>query len=145
MKRSELRQFIKDGVNAITPVLTFSEGLVTEFNADMNRILPTVHHLLESNDTELTQSAPSDSWSIRLLIANLDKMDSTADIYEDIVDHCDEVAQKLIYKYRNVIEGYKQVTMDGISRKKFVKKYTSCLTGIELTFTIHAPDKTNVC
>jgi hypothetical protein len=151
MKRSELRQFIKDGVNAITPVLTFSEGLVTEFNADMNRILPTVHLLFEGNDTNLWESragvalAPSDSWSIKLLIANLDKMDSTADIYEDIVDHCDEVAQKLIYKYRNIIEGYKLVTMDGISRKKFVKKYTSCLTGIELTFTIHAPDKTNVC
>jgi hypothetical protein len=145
MKRSEVRQFIKEGVNAITPVLTFSEGLVTEFNADMNRILPTVHLLFEGNDTELTQSAPSDSWSIRLLIANLDKMDSTADIYEDIVDHCDEVAQKLIYKYRNVIENYNLVTMDAINRKKFVKKYATVLTGIELTFTIHAPDKTNVC
>jgi hypothetical protein len=145
MKRSEVRAFIKEGVNAIAPVLTFSEGLITDFNADVNRALPTVHHLLESNDTDLTESAPSDNWKIRLIIANLDKQDSAAEVYEDIVDHCDEVAQKLIYKYRNIIEGYKLVTMDGINRKKFVKKHAACLTGIELTFNLHAPDKTNVC
>ena len=146
MKRSEVRAFIKKGVNAITPVLTFSEGLITDFNVGVvNQKLPTVHHILESNDTELTESAPSDSWKIRLLIANLDRVDSAADVYEDIVDHCDEVAQKLVYKYRNIIEGYKLVTMDGINRKKFVKRYASCLTGIELTFNLNAPDKTNVC
>jgi hypothetical protein len=145
MKRSEVRAFIKKGVNAITPVLTFSEGLITDFNADVNRGLPTVHHILESNDTDLTESVPSDNWKIRLIIANLDKQDSAAEVYEDIVDHCDEVAQKLIYKYRNIIEGYKLVTMDGINRKKFVKKHAVCLTGIELTFNLHAPDKTNVC
>lgn len=145
MKRSEVRQFIKDGVNAITPVLTFSEGLITDFNADVSRSLPTVHHILESNDTDLTESAPSDSWKIRLLIANLDKLDSKPEVYEDIVDHCDEAAQKLIYKYRNIIEGYKLVTIDGINRKKFVKKHAIILTGIELTFNLNAPDKTNVC
>lgn len=145
MKRSEVRTFISEGVKAITPVLTFSEGLVSEFNADTSRGLPTVHLILEDNDTDLTESAPSDTWKIKLLIANLDKMDSTASIYEGIVDRCDEIAQKLIYKYRNVIEGYKLVTMDGINRKKFVHKYAACLTGIELIFSIHAPDKTNVC
>lgn len=145
MKRSEVRTFIREGVESISPSLTFSEGLITDFNADVSRTLPTVHHILETNDTELTQSAPSDSWRIQLLIANLDKQDSAADVYEDIVDHCDEVAQKLIYKYRNIIEGYKLVTMDAINRRKFVKKHATCLTGIELTFNLHAPDKTNVC
>jgi hypothetical protein len=145
MKRSEVRQFIKDGVNAITPVLTFSEGQITDFNADVNRGLPTVHLVLEDDDSDISESAPSDSWKIKLLIANLDKMDSTASVYEDIADHCHESAQKLIYKYRNIIDGYKLVTIDGINRKKFVKKHAACLTGIELTFNLNAPDKTNVC
>jgi len=145
MKRSEVRTFIRDGVNALTVNHTFSEGLITDFNADTNRGLPTVHLLLEENDTDLPESAPTDSWAIKLIIANIDKMDSSATVYEDIIDHCDEVAQKLIYKYRNVISGYKLVTMDGINRKRFIKKYAACLTGIELVFTIHAPDKTNVC
>ena len=145
MKRSEVRLFVKNGVNALSPVLTFSEGLITEFNADVNRKLPTVHNLLEENDTELTTSAPTDDWKIKLVIAELDKEDSKADQYEDLVDRCDEVAQKLIYKFRNVIEGYKLVTIESLNRKKFIKKYASCLTGIELTFTLKAPDKTNVC
>lgn len=151
MKRSEVRTFIREGVEAISPSLTFSEGLITDFNADVSRTLPTVHHILEENNTDLHESragialAPSDAWKIKLLIANLDKQDSAADVYEDIVDHCDEVAQKLIYKYRNIIDGYKLVTMDGINRKKFVKKHATCLTGIELTFNLNAPDKTNVC
>lgn len=144
MKRSEVRAFIKKGVNEITPVLTFSEGLITEFNADVSRGMPTVHHILEENSTDL-ESAPSDTWKIKLLIANLDKMDSVSEVYEDIVDNCDVAAQKLIYKYRNIIEGYKLSTIDGINRKKFVKKYAACLTGIELTFNLNAPDKTNVC
>jgi hypothetical protein len=145
MKRSEVRAFIKEGVNAISPVLTFSEGLVTDFNSDVSRQTPTVHNLMEEDDTDLSKSAPSDGWKIKLLIANLDKVDSSADVYEDIVDHCHEVAQNLVYKYRNIIDGYKLVTMDAITRKKFVKKYAACLTGIELSFTLHAPDKTNVC
>lgn len=151
MKRSEVRTFIREGVEAISPSLTFSEGLITEFNADVSRNLPTVHHLLEENTTDLLETrggvamAPSDTWKIKLIIANLDKMDSVSDVYEDIVDHCDHVAQKLIYKYRNIVDGYKLVTMDGINRKKFVKKHAACLTGIELTFNLNAPDKTNVC
>lgn len=151
MKRSEVRTFIKEGVNAITPVLTFSEGLISEFNADVNRQLPTVHLLLEENDTDLLETrggvamAPSDSWKIKLVIANIVRMDDVADVYEDIIDHCDLAAQKLIHKYRNTVDGYKLVTMDGVTRKKFVKRHATGLTGIELSFVIHAPDKTNVC
>jgi hypothetical protein len=145
MKRSEVRAFVQTGVNAITPVLDYWEGEITDFNAQRSNEYPGVLLVLEENDIELTTSSPQDSWKIKLIIANIDKLDSTPEVYEDIIDHCDEVAQKLIYKFRNIVSGYKLITMDSINRKKFIKKYADCLTGIELTFDLHAPDQTIVC
>ena len=146
MKRSEVRTFIKTGVNAITPVLDFSEGKPDDWNAARDNTYPGVLSVLEENDTDLeSNSAPQDTWKIKLIIANIDKLDSNPEQYEDIVDNCDVIAQKLVYKYRNIVSGYKLITMDSISRKRFVKKYADCLTGIELTFDLHAPDQTNVC
>lgn len=145
MKRSEIRAFIEAGVNAITTPLDYYEGLITDFNSKRTNQYPAVHLILEQNDTELTDSAPQDTWAIKLIIANQDKMDSLPDQYEHIVDDCDEIAQKLIYKYRNIVSGYKLVTMDNVGRVKFIKKYADCLTGVELSFDLHAPDQTNVC
>jgi len=145
MKRSEVRTFIEAGVNAITTPLDYYEGLITDFNSKRDNQYPAVHLVLEENNTILSESAPQDTWPIKLIIANQDKMDSLPSQYEAIVDQCDEVAQKLIYKYRNIVSGYKLVTMDNIGRVKFIKKHADCLTGIELTFDLNAPDKTNVC
>ena len=145
MKRSEVRQFVEDGVNQITPALDYYEGLITDFNSKRNNQYPAVHLLLETTDTELDGSAPTDDWDIVLIIAKLDKMDSLPPQYEGIVDDCHYISQQLIYKYRNIVNGYKLVTIEDVKREKFVKKYADCLTGIELSFTLKAPDQTNVC
>lgn len=147
MKRSEVRIFIRDGVNSITPVLEYSEGLITDFNSQRSNQYPGVHLVLDETNTEIPETTMplNDSWPIFLLIANIDKLDSSSDVYENIVDKCDEVAQKLIYKYRAIIDGYKLVTIEGIKRKRFIKKYADCLTGIELTFDLKNQDQTNVC
>ena len=86
-----------------------------------------------------------DKWDIELIIAQKDAMDSAPEVYEGIVDSSDLIAQKLIYQYRNRISGYKQIAIDSIKREPFIKKYADCLTGVKLTFTITANDKTNVC
>lgn len=145
MKRSEVRTFIRDGVNSITPVLDYWEGDIQDFNAQRSNEYPGVLLILDEDTTTLTQSAPQDQFSIKLIIANIDRLDSNPEVYEAIVDSCHEIAQKLIYKYRNIIEGYKLVTLESIQRKRFVKLHADCLTGIELSFTINAPDKTDVC
>lgn len=147
MKRSEIRDFIRNGVNALTPVLDYSEGQITDWNAQRSNQYPGVLNVLEDADTEIptTQTPPLDKWNIKILIANKDELGSIPDIYEGIVDQCDEIAQRLIYKYRNIIAGYKLLTMESINRKKFIKKYADCLSGIELTFTIVNQDQTDVC
>lgn len=147
MKRSEVRTFIREGVNSLVPVLDYSEGQITDWNAQRSNIYPGVLSVLEETDTSIpTTSTPlNDNWDIKLIIANKDALDSIPDVYEGIVDSCDEVAQRLIYKYRNIIDGYKLTTMEAINRKKFIKKYADCLTGIELTFKLINQDRTNVC
>lgn len=147
MKRSEIRQFIKEGVNSLTPVLDYSEGQITDWNAQRSNQYPGIVLVLEETDTDIpTTSTPSnDKWDIKIIIANKDALDSTPDVYEAIVDSCDEIAQRLIYKYRNVIDGYKLTTMESITRKKFIKKYADCLSGVELSFKINNQDQTNVC
>jgi len=147
MTRSEIRDFIRSGVNAITPSLDFSEGQIMDWNAQRSNKYPGILSVIETTDTNIpdTNSPPYDTWPIKILIANKDALDSTPDLYENIIDQCDGIAQKLIYKYRAIIEGYKLTTIESIKREKFIKKYADCLTGIELTFDIRNQDTTNVC
>lgn len=147
MKRSSVRAFVKTGVDSITPTLEFGAGLVTDFNSIRSHDYPATWLVQEKVDSEeLSKSAPQDAWPIKLIIGQKDSPDSKPGFYEDIVDTCDEIAQKLTYKYRAVVSGYKLITMTGISRQKFIKKYADCITGVELSFTINAPDQSDfVC
>ena len=148
MTRAEVRTFIQDGVNAIVPVVEFNEGQLSDFAAQRSNQYPSTLLILEDVDTKVDMSAPLDTWKINLSVFMQDRLDSTADIYEGLVDSCDDMARKLIYKYRNIISGYKLVSMESVSRSKFVKspKYgPDCLTGVEISFTLTAPDKSNVC
>jgi hypothetical protein len=148
MNRTEVRAFIQEGVNQLTPVVEFNEGELSDFAAQRSNRYPSTFLYLESTSTEITKSAPVDSWKIVLAIFRIDKLDSLPNVYEDLVDSCDTMAQKLVYKYRNIVSGYKLASIENVSRSKFVKspKYgPDCLTGVELEFTLMAPDQTNVC
>ena len=146
MTRAEVRQFIEAGVNALTPSVEFGSGLITDFNSMRSHQYPSVW----MNVTPVTpviayNVAPTDQWDIELIIAQKDAVDSSPEQYEHIIDDCDLIAQKLVYKYRNVISGYKMVTMEGFRRVPFVKKHADCISGVTLTFTLVAQDTTNVC
>lgn len=149
MTRKEVRDFVKAGVDALTPVLEFGCGLVTDFNIIPDKTLPQVWQELRPVEGENpTSQAPLDEWDIRLHIAMLDKMDSKPDQYNPIIDSCDEVAQKLIAQYNFILmtdTTYRKVTFKGRSREPFVKKYAHCMSGVLLRFTIVAPDQTEVC
>jgi len=145
MKRSEIREFLREGVNALTPAPEFGSGLITDFNSIRSHQYPAVWQTIAPVNPDIEFQAPVDSWEIILTIAQKDAMDSISETYEQIIDSCDEIGQKLIYQYRNVTAGYKLLTIEEIKREPFVKKYADCLTGIFLTFTIKAVDKTDVC
>ncbi len=148
MKRSEVRAFLKAGVDALVPVPEFGSGRESEFAAKLNKKYPVIWQTVKPVDVEITDeaSAPLDRWEVELIIAKLDAMDSSADQYEEIIDECDLIAQKLVYKYRNIVSGYKLTTMDDIGREPFIKKKSPDVnTGVMLTFTLVSQDKTNVC
>ena len=145
MKRSEVRQFLEDGVNALTPAPVFGSGLITEFNSIRSHEYPVVWQTIAPVNSEVQNQAPMDNWEILLTIAQKDRMDSVSTEYEQIIDQCDEIAQKLTYQYRNVTSGYKLINLEDLKREPFVKKHADCLTGVEFTFTIKAVDRTNVC
>jgi hypothetical protein len=143
MKRSEIRAIIKAGVDSMTPVLQFWDGELQDWNAQRDNKYPGVLSILDQVDSKYEDNmSPLDTWPIRLLVCKIDKMDSLPGVYENIVDDCDDVAQKLIYYYRNNSGAYEIKTAN---RKRFIKKHADCLTGVELTFTIQANDKTRVC
>lgn len=146
MTRKEVREFLEAGVNELVPAIEFGSGLVTDFNSIRSHQYPAVWQITSPMSSEHNQAgAPVDTWNIELIVAQIDKMESSAVQYEHIVDDCDEIAQKLIYQYRNIVDGYKLVTMTGVNREPFVKKHADCVTGVLLTFQLVSPDKTNVC
>lgn len=148
MKRSEVRAFLKAGVDELVPAIEFGSGRLSEFNpVASNGSFPRVWQLVTPmSSDQIPGLAPLDSWSIELLIAQKDEMGSSAEEYEHLIDDADELAQKLVYQYRNIVSGYKGVTLEGFTREPFVKKNgAACMSGVQLNFTIVVQDKTNVC
>lgn len=146
MKRSEVREFLKAGVDAITPVLEFGSGVISDFNIKPDKTLPQVwQELTPVSGTNPNSGSPLDDWEVRLWIMRLDKIDSAPDQYEPLIDQCDYVAQQLMDQYNRLVSGYKLVTLTRRIRTPQLKKFAACLTGVLLTFTINSPDKTDLC
>ncbi len=150
MTRAEVHTFLKAGVLAIKPSPEFGRGRVQEFNSLASPDFPYVWQLTDDDnevDSEnTTNGLPLDAINIVLIIAQKDKPDSTNEQYEAIKDECDLIAQKLKYAYDQIVSGYKLVTLTGISRIPFTRQHVAHLvTGVELRFTINAPDLTNNC
>ena len=145
MKRSEIREFIRSGVVALTPTVEFESGQLTDFNSSRTNLYPKVWLESPIVDTDYLTSAPIDDWSLKIYIASLDKIDSTPEVYEDLVDKADFIAQKLLYELRNIVNGYKLLALDNVKRDPWIKKNADCLTGIILSFVLKGPDQTDVC
>lgn len=146
MKRSEVRDFIESGVEALSPQIPFNSGRISEFNSERSNEYPYVW--LESLSVEvdlLDTGLPYDGWNIALHIAKKDAAGSSPSEYEAIVDECDYIGQQLVKQYNGLVSGYTSVTLDGITRTPFIHRHADDLTGIILSFTLNAPDITPIC
>lgn len=140
MKREEIRAFVKAGVDAVATNIPFNSGRISQFASQLNNTYPYVW------SEPLT--IQGNTWSVSLLIANLDKLDSLPEQYEAIVDECDLIAQKLISQYRIQLSGYDNLFIDPTnpSREPFIKTNSpDCISGVTLTFEIQDFDPTDVC
>lgn len=145
MTREEVKDFIESGVEQVDPQIGFDTGRITEFNSNMSIDYPFAWLESLSVEPDIVNSVPFDNWSISLHICKLDKQDSKPEQYEGIINECDLIAQRLTKKYNDVVSGYKLVTLSGLSRDPFIKKHKDCLTGVILSFTLNAPDRTDLC
>ena len=150
MKRSEVRDFLEYGIIALTDV-TYGSGRISEWNSNRNRVYPMAWIESLSVSTELSNGQlPYDNWNIKIHIVKKDSADSIETQYEALVDDCDYMAQQLIHEYNTIINEnrtvtYKLVTIEGISRDPKIKKNADDVTGVVLSFTLRAPDTTNLC
>lgn len=146
MKRSEVREFIESGVEALTPAIGFNSGRISEFNSERGNDYPFVWLESLSAGVELLDSGlPYDGWNIAIHIAKKDAAGSKPEEYERIVDECDYIGQQLVKQYNNLITGNHLVTLESISRDPFIHRHADDLTGIILSFTLNTPDATNLC
>lgn len=148
MKRSEVRTFIEAGITTLVESYAYGGGRISEWNSDRGRSYPMIwldEQTFVANTSFVNFSLPLNGWEINLHIARKDAPDSIEDQYVPLIDACDLIAQKLMYNYNNIVSGYDNVTLTGISRTPFIKKNADCLTGVVLSFTLNAPDKTNLC
>ena len=145
MTREEVRNFLGLGIDLLTDV-TYGSGRVSEWNSNRNRSYPMCWIAQIEASTELINNAmPYDDWSIQIHIAKKDQQDSLEEQYESLVDDCDYMAQQLIRYYNQVVTNHHLITISGIRRPRFVKKNADCLTGVILSFSLRAPDTTNLC
>lgn len=148
MTRASLRSFLRAGVMKISPAMPFHTGRIFEFNSDRNKKYPCVlwESVTPDDSTELVnQSLPLDTWQVILHIVQLDIPGSQPEHYEQLIDDCYDIAQKLVHQYSQIMSRYSSVSISGISRAKFVQKYADRGTGVTLSFTLTDPDNTSLC
>jgi hypothetical protein len=146
MTRAEIRQLINDGIKVLGNQISFGSGRITEFNKDRSKEYPFIWlESLSNNPDVIHYGAHMDHWKVVLHIAMKDKIDSSADEYEDIIDKCDLIAQKLTKIYVDSLESAKLVDFDSTERMPFIHKHADDTSGVILSFTINVPDTTNVC
>lgn len=146
MKRSEVRAFVKSGVDAIQQTISFNNGRITEFNSERSNDYPYVWLVTPSATTNYsTTNAPQDDWNIELHIAKKDKIDSLPEVYESIIDECDEIARKLMNQYRNALSSGSLIEIVSADRNPFIHKHADDTTGVILTFTLTGPDNATFC
>lgn len=144
MTRREVKEFLYSGIQTIG--LGYGTGRISEFNSDRSQTYPKTWIEPVNVSTTLTQQGLNyDGWSVVLHIGKKDAQDSLPEQYEELVDDCDEYAQQLINAYNQIVSGYKTVTIESVTRVPFVKKNADVLTGVILSFTLNAPDTTNLC
>ena len=146
MKRSEVRAFIKSGIDALAQTIQFNSGRITEFNSDRDNEYPFVWLVSPRDATDYNiGAAPTDNWNIELHIAKKDHAGSKPEEYEAIIDECDEIARALMNQYRNSLTGGSLVTIDSSDRNPFHHKHADDTTGVILTFTLVGPDNEPIC
>lgn len=151
MTRAEVNAFIKSGVDSLRPAVQYGRGRLTEFKSWATREtvgypvawLETVEGEGVETDIVGAQQLPMDAWPIRLHIAKLTTQDASPEEYEAIVDQCDAIAQTLVFKYNQIVTGYKLVTLGTITRPPFVKRHPDLAAGVVLTFDLNGPDTTD--
>ena len=150
MKRSEVRDFLEYGIIALTDV-TYGSGRISEFNSNRNHVYPMAWIESLSVTSELTNGQlPYHNWNVKIHIVKKDTADSLESQYELIVDECDYMAQQLIHSYNTVINenrylSYSLVNILGITREPKIKKNADDVTGVILSFTLRAPNLTQIC
>ncbi len=146
MTRAEVRSFVESGINALTQMVQFNSGRITEFNSEADKVFPYgwLESLSVQTDT-FVNAAPLDHWNIVLHVAKLDKMDSIPAQYEPIIDECDAIAQQLMMNYNQVVSGFQNITIEGAGRDPFIHKHADCTSGVILSFTLTGPDKSQLC
>lgn len=137
MKRSEIRAYIKSGVDTLSPSIKFNSGRISEFSSGRNNEYPFVWLESLSSTPEVTESGKTfDNWSVALHIAKLDKADSTPEQYEALVDDCDYIAQQLWSQYNTILSDSNKLILTGADRQPFIHKHADNTTGVILTFNI---------
>ena len=146
MTRSELLTFIEAGASELVPYGYFDTGRNTSLNAVQDISYPYVWLVSPGTAPDLTDNLLLfDNWNVELHIGKQDKIDSVHGEYEAIVNECDMYARKLIQRYNQVIEGYATASISGLSIDPFIKQHSRCETGVVLSFTINAPDTSDLC
>lgn len=151
MTRNELKDFIQLPINDLNPSVEYDCGRLTQLNQFLQKIGITNFHFiwLVSPGTKPgyndTMTVLFDNWTVQLHIGKLDKMDSSLEEYEAIIDECDMLARKLLNQYNLQLEESPHVTITGIGIDPFIKLHAVCSTGVILSFTLNAPDLTSLC
>jgi hypothetical protein len=151
MSHRAIRCLIGDAVKSLDDKIQFGYGRRSDFNIDNKKKYPFVWMLPLTATTNIPSdgSGITKTWSIILVIIDIDKSGSTVKEYDDILDKMDFIADSLIRRiddwYQSGTDIVGTVTITSVNQTTIIKDDSDIHTGWLLAFQMVTSDDFDYC
>lgn len=151
MSHRSVRQLIEAATKSLSDNIQFGYGRRSDFNQSGDKSYPYVWllPLTASQIIPNTDQPRTKTWSVILVIINLDLSDSVTKELDLILDEMDDIVDKIIIRiddwYRNTDDITGSLTITNVNQVSIIKEDADIHTGWVCSFNMTVSDDFSYC
>lgn len=148
MSHRSVRLLIEAAAKSLSDDIQFGYGRRSDFNQSGEKSYPYVW-LLPLTASQVIGPTRTKTWSIVLVVINLDKSDSEHKEFDCILDEMDELADKIVIRiddwYRSTEDIVGTLSITNVNQVSIIKEDADIHTGWLITFQMTVSDDFEYC
>jgi hypothetical protein len=148
MSHRSVRLLIEAAAKSLSDNIQFGYGRRSDFNQSGDKYYPYVW-LLPLTATTVIGETRTKTWSIVLVVINMDKSDSESKEFDCILDEMDDIVDKIVIRiddwYRTTDDIVGSLTITNVNQVSIIKEDADIHTGWLCTFQMTVSDDFDYC